>query len=172
MNKAILIIMFCSLFCFLHKNTVCYGDNIKVVINGSSLTINNGDNKFIAEITSDYKENLRIYGINDNNMSGWFPLAYAAYIFVAGPFTGNAKNCERNDADSAPLLNIIVENKDIKDKIEKLKKMEGRRTAIIIGKNITIKKFFYKDEDHTDALQIQPRCDPHYAIMITDIITQ
>ena len=172
MKKFILIIMFCGLCCFLHKNTLCYGSNIQITTEGNNIVIKSGDNKFIAEITSDYKQNLRIYGINDNDAQGWSPLAYTTYILIASPFKGNPKTCEGPDAANAPLLNIIVENKDVKNKMEKLKKVQGYRAATLIGKNIRIKKFFYKNEDHSDALAAQDRLDPHNAIMINDIIAQ
>lgn len=170
MKKIIIIIIFLGLCYFLYKNILSQENNTQAAINGNRITMRSGDSKFIGEIISDYKEDLRIYGINDNNERGWSPLAYATYIFVAGPFTGNTEKCERNDALKSSLLNIIAENTDIKNKINKLKSMKGRRSATIIGKKVYIKEFIYKNEDHSDALKKQGKLDPHNAIIIDDIV--
>jgi len=171
MKKIILIIIFCSLCFFLCKSVFSRGNNIKITADGNDMVIESGDNKFIAEIVSGYKENLRIYAITDNNESGWSPFGYAKYIFAASPLTGNTKSCERNAALSSPLLNMIVEDEDIENKINKLKSMtDSRRSATVIGKKVYIKEFFYKNEDHTDALKKQGKLDPHNAIIINNIV--
>lgn len=155
----------------LYKNNPFRANDTQTIIDGDSIIFKSGENKFIAEIVSDYSENLRIYGINDNNERGWSPLAYATYFLVAGPYRGDSIDCERDDALNAPFLNIIVEDQDLKNEINKLKSVQGRRSATLIGKKIRIKKFIYKDEDHTDVLKRQGRMDPASAIMIDEIIT-
>lgn len=171
MKRIILIIISCGLCLFLLKNAFSASNNIKITVNGKDVIVENEDNKFIAEIVSDYKEDLRIYGINDVNTDGWSPLAYAKYIFVAGPSTGNTESCEINGASNAPALNLIVENNDIQNKINRLKGMaHSRLRATIIGEKLYIKKFFYKNEDHSDVLQQQGKVDARTAIIVNDII--
>lgn len=168
MKKLILIVMFCGLCFFLYNNV--RGNDIKIVINGNDMVIEKKDHKFIAEIMSDYKENLRIYGITDLNDSEWSPYGYAKYLFAASPSTGNTEDCERNDALSSQLLNMIVEDKDVENKINKLKGIRGRRSATVIGRKVYIKEFYYKNENHTGALEKQGKIDPHNAIIINDIV--
>jgi hypothetical protein len=169
MKKIILIIIFLGVCSFLYKNFL-KENNTQITTSGNNMVLESGDNKFIAKITSDYKKDLRIYGITDNNEQGWSPFAYATYIFTASPSTGNTEDCERNDALNAQLLNIIVKDKDIKNKINKLKSMKGRRSATVVGKKVYIKQFMYKDENHTGALKKQGQLDPHNAIIIDDIV--
>lgn len=172
MKKLIWVIIFCAFSYFIYQNIFANRNNLQITTAGKNITLKNGDNKFNAEIISDYKENLRIYGINDNPSNGWSPIAYGTYILVASPFSGNTKGCEMTDAANAPFLNIIVEEKNIKNKINALKNTKGRRTAVIIGKRIAIKKFFYKNEDHSGALNPQGKLDPRNAIIVTDVITK
>jgi len=170
MKKIIIIIIVFGLCYFIYKNILYKDNHAQLTTNGSDIVIKNGDNKFIGEIVSDYKEDLRIYGINNNNEQGWSPVAYATFIFVAGPLRGNAEDCERNDASNAPLVNIIVENSEIRDKINKLKNVEDRRSAALVGRKVHIKEFIYKNENHTNALRTQGKLDPSNAIIIDDIV--
>jgi len=154
----------------LHQTTTARSSEDKMTVNSGNLEFKKGKNKFTAEVGSDYRKNLRIYGINDVEQQEWSPLAYATYILVASPFTGNTEGCERNDAQSSARLNAIVESKDVIKKINQLKAMRGRTRATLIGKNIAVKRFYFEGKDHSDSLQPQGQFDPRRAILITDIV--
>lgn len=137
---------------------------------GDTITIESGDNTFIAQVVSDYHKDLRIFGINVNNSDGWSPFAYADYIFVASPYIGDTEECEANTAHAAPLINIIVGDEEIVNIISDLEKTGGRRRATIIGEKILIKNFTYQGDDHSDALKKQGKLNPRSAIWIKEII--
>ncbi len=171
MRKLIVVftgILVCGLFCA--SNNYTYAANVQITSSGSNLEITSGKNRFIAEVGSDYKENLRVYGVNEAPPSEWSPMAYASYILVAGPFTGNTIDCERNDAQRSITINVIVENKDVASKFKQLAAMQGRRRAVLIGKEINIVKFDFEGKDHSDSLRPQGRLDPRKALLIKDII--
>ncbi len=131
-----------------------------------------GDNRFEGEIVSDYEQNLRIYGVNPQSNNGdWSPLAYATYLLVALPVNeiNAAADCEREDAERAPILNLIVRDEALKEKMTALEKVQDNRRAMVIGKKISITSFKYKGEDHSSVLKPNGKIDPRNAIILTDV---
>ncbi|MCI5123402.1 MAG: hypothetical protein D3925_02725 [Candidatus Electrothrix sp. AR5] len=169
MNKIIIIIFFSAVGYFAYNNFIS-DKNGFMMTDGKEIVFENGDNTFAGEIVSSYNEKLRIYGINNNDSGDWSPIAYAKFMFVASPFIGDTDTCEENSASQAPILNIIVDDVKLLDKIGKLKMVDGRRKATVIGDNIYIKKFTYKGEDHTGALKKQGKIDPRNAILVREIV--
>ncbi len=169
MKKIIVIIILCGIG-YLGSKNINSDHNVLSIADGNERIIENGENKFVIEIFSDYNKELRIYGINDNDSSGWSPIAYADYIFVASPDIEDTENCEANSAADAPFINIIAANEDVRNSIRNLKKTVGRRRATIIGGKVYIKEFFFKGEDHSDALKKQGKMNPRSAIWIQEII--
>lgn len=169
MKTTILIIMACVLGFFAYQHVGSSHSNTKISKDGGDIVIKSGDNTYVAEIASDYNEELRIYGINDNDSEGWTPLGYARYILVAGPWTGDTEECERRDAAKAAYLNIIVDDNSLIDTFEDLKSEQGRRTATLIGEKVFIKEYYHNDEDHSDSLAKQGKLDPENAIIVSEI---
>jgi hypothetical protein len=143
--------------------------NTKITEEGDDIVIQSGDNTYVAEIVSDFEEELRIFGINDNDSDGWNPIGYARYIFVAGPYSGDTEECERRDAKNASWINVIVDDKTLVNAIDDLKNEEGRRHATIIGNQVAIKEYYHNDEDHSKSLTRKGKLDPGNAIIISDI---
>ena len=146
--------------------------NTKITEDGGDIVIQSGDNTYVAEIVSDFEEELRIYGINDNESDGWNPIGYARYIFVAGPYSGDTDACERRDAKKASWINVIVDDETLVDAIDELKEEEGRRHATIIGDQVVINEYYHKDEDHSKALAKQGKLDPRNALFISEIVLE
>lgn len=147
---------------------------------GSSITmggddhfvIESGDHTFVAEVVSDYEEHLTIYGINDNDSNGWSPMAYANYLLVARPYVGEISECQKNLAQTAPMMCAIVNDDAVEGAISQLAMSTGQTDATIIGKKLNITEFTYRGEDHSDSLQKIGKLDPAKAILIEDIIVE
>ena len=169
MKTIILIIMACVIGLFAYHYVASSHSSTIISEDGDHLVIESGDNTYVAEIVSDYNEELRIYGINDNDSEGWTPLGYARYILVAGPWTGDTEECERRDAAKAAYLNIIVDDNSLIDTFEDLKDVQGRRTATLIGEKVFIKEYYHNDEDHSDSLTKQGKLDSNNAIIVSEI---
>ena len=169
MKTIILIIMACVLGFFAYQYVGSSNSSTIISEDGNDLVIENGDNTYVAEVVSDFNEELRIYGINDNDSKGWTPIGYARYILVAGPWTGDTEECERRDAAKASYMNIIVDDNSLLDTFEDLKSVEGRRTATLIGEKVIIKEYYHNDEDHSDSLAKQGKLEPNNAVIVSEI---
>lgn len=173
-NFILIILVLCGLV-FYAKAFYFQKHNIDIEVpaDENEMVIEKGDGKFIAEVVSDYREDLRLFGINDNGFQAWpsTPFSYITYILVAGPYTGDTQQCELNVAGKLPYLSIVAGNEDVKRKMNEIKKStKARRSATLIGKKIYIKKFIYKDEDRTASLDQQGKLDARNAIILSDIV--
>ena len=159
--------------CFLGFSLLCgSGDKSSTVtISGDKLEIVKGDNTYRGKLLDSYSEELRVYGITDNRKDdGWSPVGYADYIFMASVWTGNTTECEREDAMSASMVNVIVTSKIIPGVVEKLEEMtDSRRRAMVTGREVSIDEFYFKGEDHSDSLTSQGNLDPKKALLVESI---
>ena len=125
MKTTILIILACMVgFLGCQRAGSSHG-NTTITEEDGDIVIKRGDNTYVAEIVSDFEEDLRLYGINDNESDGWNPIGYARYVFVAGPYSGDTEACERRDAKKASYINIIIDDETLVDAIDDLKEEEG-----------------------------------------------
>lgn len=139
-------------------------------VSGGEMKMENGKNSFVGDMKGSYREELRVYGVDESeDDGGWSPLGYVDYFLTASVWTGNTADCERTDAMNAAILNVIVEDESVRGKIELLKDSEGRRRATITGREVKIKRFLFEGEDHSDSLKPQGKLDPGSALIVDDI---
>ena len=170
MKRKLLIYIILILCCFACNNY--QSDDQSPTADSGKIVMEIGDNRFEGEIVSEYEEDLRIYGVNPQSNNGeWSPVAYATYLLVALPVseTNTASDCERDDAQRAPVLNLIVKDEALKEKMMALDKVQDNRRATVIGEKITITSFKYKGEDHSSVLKPSGKIDPRNAIIVTDV---
>ena len=137
---------------------------------GDEMKIEKGKNSFFGEVNGSYREDLRVYGIDESeDDGGWSPLGYVDYFLTASIWTGNTVDCERSDAMNAAIFNVIVEDESVRDKLEMLKGTEGRKRATITGREVRIKKFLFEGDDHSDSLKKQGKLDPGNALIVDEV---
>jgi hypothetical protein len=144
----------------------------------AGIQITKGDNEFLFEDGGVCEVDLRVFGFNENTTREEFgPLALITHSFIATPMANNEdifrkQMCESGSLNQASMLNIIINERDVLDKVLSVEADDAQRKCVhLSGKSLFMKQLTYKGEDFSDDWQTsgQFKPDPYKYVLVSDI---
>lgn len=154
-------------------------DSIEITESGENIEITNKNNKFLLSQSPEFSLDLRVFGYNENDASvDEGPFSVITHFFVATPLDVNEEVfdkylCERKSLEKASLIQIIVDDSELRNKIKKLEKAANPRgCARITGRGLYLLEYTYKEEKRNPQgwqMMGQFATEPRKMILLTDI---